>query len=39
MVASALLMWLFLATDGRLGRWEAALLLAAYLGMLPLLSR
>ena len=39
MVGSALVGWLFLTTDRRLTRWEAALLVAAYLAMLPLLSR
>jgi cation:H+ antiporter len=39
MVGSALVAWLFLTTGGRLTRWEAAVLLAAYLAMLPLLLR
>jgi cation:H+ antiporter len=39
MVGTALLMWLFLKTYRRLARWEAALLLGAYLAVLPLLAR
>jgi cation:H+ antiporter len=39
MVAAALLTTLFLVTDRRLSRWEAALLLGTYAGLLPLLSR
>lgn len=38
MVIVAALTWLFLATSGRLQRWEAGLLLAVYLATLPLTS-
>jgi len=38
MVGTALLMWLFLRTHRRLARWEAALLLGAYLAVLPLVA-
>jgi len=38
MVVVAALTWLFLATSGRLRRWESGLLLAVYLATLPLTS-